>query len=549
MPSFLFGLFGLASVVLAQTQNCVLEVPANPLSAKGLATPYKMSGCDQTQFATEACFVEAAILDPATGAIQIYNPLVINKNSTRAGVDFITPVVPTLPANAVVGIFFGSNAVTLTLSGDTATCVNGDGNSVFGQFAYCNTPAFFKAAYSAVSNGLLKVPPPGKTTKAATVQACPVTRDFRMVDMDQSDNVDSTYLLINGKTLAQNTAANAAKYKNATREFCFIHKANVLLDANFSRNPERIGQFTAQCIPVSHPRLYGRHFQRALHHMCHRFLGRDGIECMDITYISRSWADQIGNTIAILCPSRRACSGSIVRPLPHPMTSADSSRDDDFTIDTSSNGNITQSLTKTNLYRAGVGQPQAADAANASAVTYCTRYAESGLFIASNEALFTGASSPAPGASNNLFTFMANRFATSFGPAPSLGCQTIFGIADSPVNQTTDGNGVVIAATINTKVLQDIVDGKILPLDSTSTTTSSVSTTSSTSTTSLVNATNSTSTTSLSKTNLTATTLVKGNVGTTTSSLALSTTSTSTLATTSVFPLPFVLRFTKLTLK
>ena len=224
MSSFLFGLFGLASVVLAQTQNCVLEVPPNPLSAKGLATPYKMSGCDQTQFATEACFVEAAILDPATGAIQIYNPLVINQNSTRAGVDFITPVVPTLPANAVVGIFFGSNAVTLTLSGDTATCVNGDGNSVFGQFAYCNTPAFFKAAYSAVSNGLLKVPPPGTTTKAATVQPCPVTRDFRMVDMDQSDNVDSTYLLINGKTLAQNTPANAAKYKNSTRKFYLFTK-------------------------------------------------------------------------------------------------------------------------------------------------------------------------------------------------------------------------------------------------------------------------------------------------------------------------------------
>lgn len=116
------------------------------------------------------------------------------------------------------------------------------------------------------------------------------------------------------------------------------------------------------------------------------------------------------------------------------MTFADPSRDDDFTVDTSSNGNITQSLIKTNLYRAGVGQPQAADAANASAVTYCTRYAESGLFIASNEALFTGATSPAPGASNNLFTFMANRFATSFGPVPSLGCQTIFGLADSPVN-------------------------------------------------------------------------------------------------------------------
>jgi hypothetical protein len=219
MSSSLFGLLALASVVLAQTQNCVLEVPPNPLSAQGLATPYKMSGCDQTQFATEACFIEAAILDPATGALQIYNPLIINQNSTRAGVDFITPVVPTLPSNAVVGIFFGSNAVTLTLTGDTATCVNGDENSVFGQFAYCNTPAFFTAAFSAVSKGLIKVPPPGTTTKGSTVQACPVTRDFRMVDMDQSDNVDATYLLINGHILAQNTKANAAKYRNATGRF------------------------------------------------------------------------------------------------------------------------------------------------------------------------------------------------------------------------------------------------------------------------------------------------------------------------------------------
>jgi hypothetical protein len=129
--------------------------------------------------------------------------------------------------------------------------------------------------------------------------------------------------------------------------------------------------------------------------------------------------------------------------------------DDDFTV-IANNGNVTQSLTKTNLYRAGVGQPPAADIANASAITYCTRYAESGIFIAENEALFSGATSPAPGASSNLFTFMANRFATSFGPVPALGCQTIFGLNTSPVNQTTNGDCVVVAATINTAVLQVI---------------------------------------------------------------------------------------------
>ena len=146
----------LASRCLAQTMNCVLTVPPNPLTAKGLATPYTMTGCDQTNFATEGCFVEAVILDRATGDLSIYNPLVINQDQNVTGVDFIQPVVPTLPANAVVGLWFGSNANTLTLVGSTDSCVNGDGNSIFGQYAYCNAPAFFRAAEAAVSAGLLQ---------------------------------------------------------------------------------------------------------------------------------------------------------------------------------------------------------------------------------------------------------------------------------------------------------------------------------------------------------------------------------------------------------
>jgi len=97
---------------------------------------------------------------------------------------------------------------------------------------------------------------------------------------------------------------------------------------------------------------------------------------------------------------------------------------DDFTVITGNNGAVTQSLAKTNLYRAGVGQPQAATAADASGTTYCQQYAASALFIAQNQALFTGTTSPAPAVANNLFTFLANRFATSFGPGmpstPSL---------------------------------------------------------------------------------------------------------------------------------
>jgi hypothetical protein len=211
------GLMAVFLVTLSHAQNCVITIPPNPLTAAGLATPYKMTGCNQIDSSNQGSFVEATILDPATGALSVYNPLIINQDQAVAGKDFIKPVTPTLPANAVVGIWFGSNALTVTLAGDTKGCVNGDGNSIFGQFAYCNAPQFFSAARTAVSAGLLKIPSPGKITEGASAGTqCPTTRDFRVVDMDQSDNVDTTYLLIDGVKLAQNTPENAKANKNST---------------------------------------------------------------------------------------------------------------------------------------------------------------------------------------------------------------------------------------------------------------------------------------------------------------------------------------------
>jgi hypothetical protein len=136
----------------------------------------------------------------------------------------------------------------------------------------------------------------------------------------------------------------------------------------------------------------------------------------------------------------------------HNSKPANKKRNDDFAV-INDNGVITQSLQKTNLYRAGVGQPQAADTANASGTTYCQSYAASGIFIATNQALFTKATSPAPGVASNLFTFMANRFATSFGPVPSLGCATIFGVNVTSIVQQTVVNCIVTAATIDTAIL------------------------------------------------------------------------------------------------
>lgn len=120
----------LAGSVFAQ--NCVLTVPPNPLSATGLATPYTVSGCNQIDFSNQGVFVEAAIYNPSTNQISVYHPLVVNQGAV-AGRDFIKPIAATVPQGATVGIWFGTNAATVTLAGNTNGCVNGLSNSVFGQ--------------------------------------------------------------------------------------------------------------------------------------------------------------------------------------------------------------------------------------------------------------------------------------------------------------------------------------------------------------------------------------------------------------------------------
>src|SRR5258708_11271626 len=55
--------------------------------------------------------------------------------------------------------------------------------------------------------------------------------------------------------------------------------------------------------------------------------------------------------------------------------------------------------------------------------------------------------SPDAAAANSLFTFLAQRFSTSFGPN-GLNCTGLLNL-QNPVTLTTDGNGVATAATIN----------------------------------------------------------------------------------------------------
>lgn len=168
-------------LVTALTANpdCTLKVPKHPLSAKGLATPYVLGSAGQQCRESDpalAAFVQAVILDPATGAVSVYNP-VVSDAVTAA----VPPPVPALPPGAVVTIWTGFNGNVLKLTGPGHR-----GFVNFAQQAYDGSPAFFAALHAAVAAGKTVVPPLGTANDG---MACPSTRDFSVVDQDQSDNV------------------------------------------------------------------------------------------------------------------------------------------------------------------------------------------------------------------------------------------------------------------------------------------------------------------------------------------------------------------------
>src|SRR5438477_128905 len=76
--------------------NCTLIVPANPLTATGLATPYQLTATDVNNGpcneanAAQSAFIQAAVFDPATNTISIYDPLVIDQGTQPA----TAPVIP-----------------------------------------------------------------------------------------------------------------------------------------------------------------------------------------------------------------------------------------------------------------------------------------------------------------------------------------------------------------------------------------------------------------------------------------------------------------------
>jgi hypothetical protein len=368
------------------------------LSAQGLATAYQLTAANQADGpcneanADQAAFVQGAVFDPATGQISIYNPLVVDKGTQPAA----PPVVPQLPANAVVALWFGSNGDTLTLQGTNGSlqqgrCVNGVQGSIFGQFAYCNAPAFFRAANAAVNAGTL-VPPPLGTAKDGL--PCPTTRDFGVVDQDQSDNVTTTYLTTADGKIAQMTTANATALQNQQTKVSVNGSDNRLLNVALAG--------ALGCTPWAVPDL-----------------ADPGKTATGLPLNELQAAAHQGDPVALV-------------PAGDPMVL--------------NNGKI--DVNKLNLYRIGVNQPRVAGPNAASTTTYCQNFATVGAQRIVTDAPFTvNAPTPDPATGDTLLTFLAQRFVNAYG-ADNLKCDQLLG-KPSPLATTQNADGVAIAVTFN----------------------------------------------------------------------------------------------------
>jgi hypothetical protein len=360
------------------------------------ATDPGQGACSEAN-TVQSAFVQAAIFDPATNSISIYSPLVVDKGTSP----LVPPVVPTLPAGAIVATWFGYNGNDLTLKASpadslaNAKCVNGTPANVFGQYSYCNAPAFFAAANAAIASGTLKVPALGTANDG---KPCPTVRDFFIVDQDQSDNLPTLYLVSPRGHLSQFTKKNQAAHPSS--------------------------------IPLGNP---------SDNRLTDAFVD-PAIGCKAWTAPDLADPGSMVPALALNELQARNTQPAPVALVPggDPMTLV--------------NGNL--SLTKTNLYRQGVDMPTGNSYFDVDTGRYCRQM----LRIApqrmlANQNALTAFTSPDAGAANSLYTFLAQRFVATY---QLLDCPALVNEAD-PVSVTTNKAGVAVSAAVNTAALNRIV--------------------------------------------------------------------------------------------
>ena len=373
----------------ADSTNCTVTVPARPLTAKGLATPWELGdGCTWANGATEGVFIDATILAP-NGKIQVYNPLVIDQGTTPE----VAPTPPTIARGSQVILSAGFNGNALALVGRGARqghCIDAYGNSLMNQTPQCNAVNFYRMANFEIARGLLKIPATG-TGKDG--QACQTTRDFALIDQDQSDNAVASYLFdpATGHA-AQATAANVAAMTGAT------------LEQNGSDNGllDKFVDPALGCTPFTAP---------------------------NPTNPNGSSSSQALNELS----ARQNQKGMVaLLPVNNPQLLV--------------GGQF--SLGKTNAYRMETDQPRLAR--NTSLDRNAAQYCQNMINIATPrlklDAQFeTDTASPVPDLGDNLADFLAARLSGSFD---NLNCKN-YGLTN-PVTLTTNADGVATGATFNT---------------------------------------------------------------------------------------------------
>ena len=295
----------------------------------------------------------------------------------------MAPTPPTIAAGSQVIISLGFNGNALALVGQgaaQANCIDALGNSLINQTPQCNAANFYRLANAEIARGTLKVPALGT---AKDGQACPTTRDFGVIDQDQSDNVVARYLFdpATGQT-AQATAANQGNMADAMTQTNGSDKG---LIAGFV--DPALG-----CTPWMAPNATNPN-------------GMSGSQALN-ELMARQ--DQQG-AVALL-------------PVNDPQLLV--------------GGQF--SVAKTNLYR--IETDQAPLAFRTTAQQNAARYCQNMVNIQAprlklDATLEAGTDSPVPALGNNLANFLAARLSGSFG---NLNCGN-FGLAN-PVTLTVDGD-------------------------------------------------------------------------------------------------------------
>jgi hypothetical protein len=215
-----------------------------------------------------------------------------------------------------------------------------------------------------------------------------------MVDQDPSDNVTTKYLLdpATGET-AQDTAANLARIKGA----------KVLVNGSDNALIDDFLDPALGCTPFMAPDL-GNHGSMATS------------QALDELLAARN----------------------------QPANAALIPENDEMVLD---NGG-SWDATKTDLYRAQIGEAPVDGQTNGSSSPqmFCQNLVNIQTpFIAANESVLAAAPSPIPTVGDTLFTFLANRLASSFD---NLNCGS-FGLTQ-PVSVVVNGAGAATEATLNT---------------------------------------------------------------------------------------------------